>query len=59
MAGSLLDARARGVRRSILFTGEENAPAEACYRALGFLPVGDYGLILFDEIEAPTGTPAD
>lgn len=49
VAGSLLDARARGVVRSILFTEEDNAPAQACYRALGYERVGDYGLVLYDK----------
>jgi len=46
VAGSLLEARARGVPRSILFTAPENLPAQACYRGLGYRRIGDYGLIL-------------
>lgn len=46
VAGSLLEARDRGVPRSILFTAPENLPAQACYRGLGYRRIGDYGLIL-------------
>jgi len=49
VAGSLLDARAGGVRRGVLFTGQDNRPAQRAYEALGFLPVGDYGLLGFAE----------
>lgn len=47
VAGSLLAARDAGVRDAVLFTGRDNAPARAAYRALGFEPVGDYGMTLF------------
>ena len=47
VAGSLLIARAEGVTRSILFTGQDNPAAQTAYRALGYQAVGDYGLILF------------
>jgi RimJ/RimL family protein N-acetyltransferase len=47
VAGALLAARARGVARSILFTGVDNRAAQAAYRALGYERVGDYGLVLF------------
>src|SRR5262249_29776640 len=53
VAGSLLDARAAGVERSILFTGLENVPARRVYEALGYRVVGDYGLVLFF---SPPGT---
>jgi predicted GNAT family acetyltransferase len=46
VAGTLLDARERGVTRAILFTGEENAPAITAYRALGFERIGDWRLLL-------------
>ena len=49
VAGSLLDARARGVPRSILFTAPENHAAQACYRGLGYRQIGEYGLILLAE----------
>ena len=47
VAGQLLHARAEGVRRSVLFTGESNTPARRAYEALGYRQVGDYGLTLF------------
>ncbi len=47
VAGSLLDARTKGVRKGILFTGEENRPARTAYEALGFRAVGDYALVIF------------
>lgn len=48
VAGSLLEARGRGAETAVLFTGEDNGPAQACYRRLGFERVGDYGVVLFD-----------
>jgi predicted GNAT family acetyltransferase len=48
VAGTLLEARRRGVARSVLFTDPDNAPARTAYRALGYREVGDYGLVLFD-----------
>jgi GNAT superfamily N-acetyltransferase len=48
VAGSLVDARARGVTRSILFTPHDNLAARTAYLALGYQIVGDYGLVLFD-----------
>ncbi len=53
VAGSLLEARARGVQRAILFTGEKNVPAQRAYRALGFEEVGSYGLLLFAQEQRP------
>jgi len=47
VAGSLLEARERGVRRSVLFTQSDNRPAQSAYHALGYRRVGDYGLVLF------------
>jgi predicted GNAT family acetyltransferase len=47
VAGSLLEARAQGVTRSVLFTGKDNHPAQRAYEALGFRVVGDYGLLGF------------
>ena len=46
-AGALLLARAEGVTRSVLFTGEDNVAARAAYVSLGYRRVGDYGLVLF------------
>jgi uncharacterized protein len=47
VAGSLQHARDRGVRRAILFTGEENVAAQRAYAAIGFEPIGDYGIVFF------------
>ena len=47
VAGSLVDARSRGVERAVLFTGEENRSARAAYEALGFRMIGDYALVIF------------
>lgn len=48
VAGSLLAARAAGVARSILFTGEDNEHARRAYLALGYEIVGDYGNCFVD-----------
>jgi RimJ/RimL family protein N-acetyltransferase len=45
VAGSLLAARAEGVGRAVLFTGDDNAPARRAYAALGFTRIGDWGLL--------------
>lgn len=47
VAGALRDARDRGVRRAILFTGIDNLAAQRAYRALGFTRVGDFALVLY------------
>lgn len=49
VAASLLDARAEGVEKSILFTGQAHVAAQTAYRALGFQLIGDYRLLLFKE----------
>ncbi len=46
VAASLLDARAQGVEKAILFTGESNLAAQRAYTALGFRHIGDYRLLL-------------
>jgi ribosomal protein S18 acetylase RimI-like enzyme len=46
VAASLLDARAEGAAKAILFTGEENIPAQKAYEALGFRRIGDYRILL-------------
>jgi ribosomal protein S18 acetylase RimI-like enzyme len=46
VAASLLDARAEGATQAILFTGEDNMPAQRAYVALGFQHMGDYRLVL-------------
>ncbi len=48
VAASLLQRRARGAVRSILFTPRHNIAAQRCYEALGFRRIGEYGLWLFD-----------
>jgi len=48
VAGALLAARADGVRRGVLFTGENNVPAQRAYAALGFRRVGDWALIFLE-----------
>jgi ribosomal protein S18 acetylase RimI-like enzyme len=45
VAGSLLDARAAGATRAVLFAEREDA--KRAYRGLGFRVVGEYGLVLF------------
>jgi len=49
VAGSLLAARADGVRRGVLFTGETNVAAQRAYLALGFTRVGDWALLFLKE----------
>jgi RimJ/RimL family protein N-acetyltransferase len=46
VAASLLDARAEGAKKAILFTGESNLAAQKAYTALGFRNIGDYRLLL-------------
>lgn len=47
VAASLIDARAAGATRAILFT--PRADAVAAYRAVGFEPIGRYAIVLFGE----------
>lgn len=47
VAGSLDMVRRSGEKNAFLFTGEENIAAQRAYTALGFAPVGNYGIILF------------
>jgi len=49
VAGQLLEVRASGVVRAVLFTAADNHPARRAYQRLGFERVGDYGLLLFVE----------
>ncbi len=46
VAASLRDARAEGVQRAILFTGDRHIAAQKAYCAIGFQGVGDFGLLL-------------
>jgi predicted GNAT family acetyltransferase len=57
VAGSLLQARAQGVTRGVLFTAQANRPAQRAYEALGFRVVGDYGLLGFAEAQRVTVVP--
>jgi len=47
VAGSLDMVRSTGEKNAFLFTGEVNVAAQRAYTALGFAPVGNYGIILF------------
>jgi uncharacterized protein len=49
VAGQLVHLQRTGVRRAVLFTPHDNAPARRAYEALGFRAVGDYGLVLFPD----------
>jgi RimJ/RimL family protein N-acetyltransferase len=49
VAASLLAVRDEGVRKAILFTGEENIPAQRAYVTLGFRQIGEYRITLFKE----------
>ena len=56
VAASLRDARAEGVGTAILFTGEENIPAQKAYLSLGFEHIGSYRLLLLSTpIDWPGG----
>jgi RimJ/RimL family protein N-acetyltransferase len=54
VGGALHDVRATGVRRGVLFTGSDNAPAQRAYRAIGFTPIGDYALVQYGEPRPPS-----
>jgi ribosomal protein S18 acetylase RimI-like enzyme len=47
VAGALLAARSAGITRAVLFTENDNASAQSAYRSLGFVKVGDYGIVIF------------
>jgi ribosomal protein S18 acetylase RimI-like enzyme len=47
VAGALLAARSAGVSRAVLFTENGNAAAQSAYRSLGFVKVGDFGVVIF------------
>lgn len=47
VAGALVEARAAGATRSILFTERSNHAARASYQSLGYEIVGDYSIVLF------------
>lgn len=47
VAGSLQYARDRGARMAVLFTAEDNLPAQRAYAGIGFEPIGNYGIVFF------------
>jgi ribosomal protein S18 acetylase RimI-like enzyme len=47
VAASLVEARARGATRSVLFTGVANVAAQRAYAALGYEQVGSFGMVFF------------
>jgi ribosomal protein S18 acetylase RimI-like enzyme len=47
VAGQLQIARGEGKMRSVLFTPTTNTPAQRAYEAIGYVPIGEYGLIHF------------
>jgi predicted GNAT family acetyltransferase len=59
VAGALLAARADGVCRGVLFTGETNTPAQRAYVALGFTRIGDWALIFLAEPARPLVSALD
>ena len=59
VAGALLLARAEGVTRSVLFTGEDNVAARTAYVSLGYRRVGDYGLVLFRDPQRVEGSSSE
>ncbi len=48
VTASLLDARESGATEALLFTEMDNYPAQKAYEALGFVNVGDYGMVVLD-----------
>ncbi|MBW4642071.1 MAG: GNAT family N-acetyltransferase [Goleter apudmare HA4340-LM2] len=47
VAGCLLEAKAQGVERAILFTQQNNYAAQAAYRGIGFRATGEeFGLVI-------------
>ena len=53
VAASLLAVQEEGAHTAILFTGEENIPAQKAYEALGFRHIGDYRITLLKEALLP------
>jgi RimJ/RimL family protein N-acetyltransferase len=47
VAGALDSVRHEGVSRAVLFTEETNTSAQRAYEAVGFQPVGDYGMVIY------------
>jgi ribosomal protein S18 acetylase RimI-like enzyme len=49
VAGMLLAEREQGVEQAVLFADRTNPVSQRTYEALGFVAIGDYGIILFQE----------
>jgi predicted GNAT family acetyltransferase len=47
VAGALVDARARGVARAVLFTDATNPSSTRAYARIGFTVVGEYAMVLY------------
>jgi predicted GNAT family acetyltransferase len=47
VGGSLLAAQRTGTSRAVLFTPENNRPAQRAYESLGFRPIGEYTITIF------------
>ena len=52
VGGMLLAQYERGVEQAVLFADRTNPVSQRTYEALGFVAIGDYGLILFQEPQA-------
>ena len=52
VAGMLLAEREGGVEQAVLFADRTNPVSQRTYEALGFVAIGDYGIILFQEPQA-------
>jgi uncharacterized protein len=55
VAASLLEARAEGAAKGILFTGGDNIAAQKAYLSLGFHRIGDYSIVLLRSPIQPSG----
>ncbi len=49
VAASLLDAQAESARQAILFTADDNLPAQKAYLAIGFHRIGTYRLTILNK----------
>jgi uncharacterized protein len=47
LLGALLDARAKGVAKAVLFTSDDNMSTLRCAQALGFKAAGEYGVVFY------------
>src|SRR5262249_21601846 len=47
VAGALVDARAHGVSRAVLFTDAHNPSSTRAYARIGFSVVGEYAMVLY------------